>query len=323
MKKTGLYLGKFAPLHEGHEYVIEKALDEVDELVLLMYDVPDIIDIPPTRRKSWVEEKYPNVTVKIAWTGPTEEGYNEETKRMHENYVSNRLSEYNFTHFYSSEPYGGHMSEGLGAKDIRVDPSREEVPISGTKVRNNSFKNREFVSDIVYFDMLDKISVIGGPSTGKTTLCRKLSEELDTVWNKEYGRVYWENNDVELPFSKKEMLEITKKQRKDELENCKGAKEYYITDTNALTIWVWSMRRHDNCLPQLEEEASKVGAVYDYIIMCDDDIPFEKEEGRMSKEDRTAMQRMHESFLNDNSINYKLVSGTIEDRVEQVKDYIS
>lgn len=39
MKKTGLTLGKYAPLHQGHQHVIETALQEVDELRLLLTPV--------------------------------------------------------------------------------------------------------------------------------------------------------------------------------------------------------------------------------------------------------------------------------------------
>ena len=30
LKKVGLTLGKFAPMHQGHQYVIETALAEMD-----------------------------------------------------------------------------------------------------------------------------------------------------------------------------------------------------------------------------------------------------------------------------------------------------
>ncbi|WP_144530121.1 adenylyltransferase/cytidyltransferase family protein, partial [Peribacillus simplex] len=38
MKKLGLTLGKFAPLHKGHQFMIETALQEVDELIVVIYE---------------------------------------------------------------------------------------------------------------------------------------------------------------------------------------------------------------------------------------------------------------------------------------------
>lgn len=33
----GLVLGKFAPLHKGHEYLIETALREMDRVTVMIY----------------------------------------------------------------------------------------------------------------------------------------------------------------------------------------------------------------------------------------------------------------------------------------------
>jgi len=44
--KRGLTLGKYAPLHHGHQLVIETALAEMDETVVLIYDAPDSTDVP-------------------------------------------------------------------------------------------------------------------------------------------------------------------------------------------------------------------------------------------------------------------------------------
>lgn len=42
----GLTLGKFAPLHRGHQFLIETALGEVDELVVIAYDSPHVTNVP-------------------------------------------------------------------------------------------------------------------------------------------------------------------------------------------------------------------------------------------------------------------------------------
>jgi len=39
--KRGLTLGKYAPLHKGHQLVIETGLREMDELLVLIYDAPE------------------------------------------------------------------------------------------------------------------------------------------------------------------------------------------------------------------------------------------------------------------------------------------
>ena len=44
--KIGLTLGKFAPLHKGHQYLIETALQEMDKLIVIVYDAPEVTSIP-------------------------------------------------------------------------------------------------------------------------------------------------------------------------------------------------------------------------------------------------------------------------------------
>ena len=43
MKKVGFTIGKFAPFHKGHEYLIQTALKESDELYVIIYDT-DVTD---------------------------------------------------------------------------------------------------------------------------------------------------------------------------------------------------------------------------------------------------------------------------------------
>jgi hypothetical protein len=45
--------------------------------------------------------------------------------QAHEQYVINKLGKRKITHFFSSEPYGEHMSVALEAIDIRIDQGRE------------------------------------------------------------------------------------------------------------------------------------------------------------------------------------------------------
>ena len=49
----GLTLGKFAPLHKGHQLVIETALAEVDELTVVIYDSPEVTPVPLSVRANW------------------------------------------------------------------------------------------------------------------------------------------------------------------------------------------------------------------------------------------------------------------------------
>lgn len=69
MKSCGLTLGKYSPFHKGHQFVIDTALSEVEELVVLIYD-SDVSNIPLSVRSRWIRQLYPQVKVIECWDGP-------------------------------------------------------------------------------------------------------------------------------------------------------------------------------------------------------------------------------------------------------------
>jgi HTH-type transcriptional repressor of NAD biosynthesis genes len=189
--KRGLTLGKYAPLHKGHQFVIETGLAEMDEMVVIIYDAPETTDVPLAVRSAWIRNLYPTVQVIEAWDGPTEVGYSPDLMYAHERYVIDTLGISGITHFYSSEPYGEHMSIALGAIDRRVDGARRRFPTSSTAIRSQPYTNRMYVSPLVYRDMIANVVFLGAPSSGKTTIAEQMARKYETTWMPEYGREYW------------------------------------------------------------------------------------------------------------------------------------
>lgn len=320
---TGLYLGKFAPLHKGHEYMIQTALDECDTVIVLIYDTPDVIDIPVTKRADWIRRLYPETEVIIAWTGPEGTGQTKEKKQAHEEYVISRLNGRNIDKFYSSEFYGEHMSDALNAEDRRIDPNRNTVSISGTQIRNNPYENKEYVSDSVYKDLITNVVFLGGPSTGKSTLTQAMANEFNTEYMHEYGREYWNEHNIDRRLTQDQLLEIATGHLERENKKLENADTYLFTDTNAITTYVFSKYYHDNTPEELHELARNCDERYDIVILCGMDIPYDDTWDRSGPDNRKRLQRMHIDFLERHNIPYYTVTGTVEERVQQVKDIVS
>ncbi len=70
--RRGLTLGKYAPLHRGHQLVLDTGLSEMDEMVVIIYDSPEATAVPLAVRSRWIRALYPNVQVIEAWNGPTD-----------------------------------------------------------------------------------------------------------------------------------------------------------------------------------------------------------------------------------------------------------
>lgn len=292
-RRVGMTLGKFAPLHRGHQHVIETALAEMDEVIVVIYDAPETTSIPLPVRAGWIRSLYPTVEVIEAWGGPTEVGDTPEIKRMHEEYLLALLRDRAITHFYSSEFYGDHVSRAFGAVNRLVDPDRTVVPVSGTAVRQSPYQHRQFVDPVVYRDLVTNVVFLGAPSTGKSTLTERMAAEYNTVWMPEYGREYWETHQVNRRLTPHQLLEIAE----------------------------GHLEREDKLL--LEALARQAETRYDLVFLCGDDIPYDDTWDRSGDVQRKIFQRQIMADLIRRKVPFILLTGTLEERVAKVKNVLS
>ncbi|MGO4107905.1 AAA family ATPase [Paenibacillus sp. YAF4_2] len=318
-RKIGLTLGKFAPFHRGHQHVVETALGEVDHLIVVIYDSPEVTRVPLSVRARWIRELYPNVEVLEAWDGPSDSGDTPEIKRKQENYILGQLGDRKVTHFYSSEFYGEHMSEALGAVNRQVDRLRETFPISGTKVREALYENKDLVHPIVCRDLITNVVFLGAPSTGKTTLAAQMAEEQQTVWMPEYGREYWEQHQIERRLSLEQLVDIAEGHLEREECLLLEAKDVLFVDTNAITTFMFSHYYHGAAHPRLEEMAARCASRYDIVFLCEDDIPYDDTPDRSGDVGRHIFQKQIIADLITRKIPFIPLRGSLEERVQQVK----
>ncbi len=315
---TGLVLGKFAPLHAGHQLLIETAIAENDGVVVVIYDAPDVTRVPLPVRSRWIRTLYPQVRVIEAWDGPLEVGDSPEIKEMHERYLLGLLKDQSISNFYSSEFYGQHVSEAFGANDRRIDPDRNRFPVSGTAIRQDLYVGRQYLHPVVYRDLITKVVFLGAPSTGKTTLARELANRYQTVWMPEYGREYWEAHQQERRLTTDQLLEIAEGHRAREDALILDANQFLFVDTDATTTVAFSMYYHGRVHPQLEQLASETLDRYDLFFLCDVDIPYEETWDRSGDANRHEFQQQIQADLLRRKIPYRTLSGTLEDRIERV-----
>jgi HTH-type transcriptional regulator, transcriptional repressor of NAD biosynthesis genes len=321
--KRGLTLGKFAPLHKGHQLVIETALAEMDEVTVIIYDAPETTDIPLNTRADWLRKLYPQTRVVEAWDGPTEVGDTPEIKRKHENYIINALGIRGISHFYSSEFYGEHISIALGAVNRRVDPLRSAVPVSGTEIRQNPFAFREYIHPLVYRDLVMNVVFVGAPSTGKTTIAKRMAQEYCTAWMPEYGREYWEKHQMERRLSLEQLVEIAEGHLEREEQLLYQADRYLFTDTNAITTFMFSQSYHRMALPRLTELANVASLRYDLVFLCDTDIPYDDTWDRSGNVNRMTFQKQITADLLARKIPFFLLCGNLEERSSKVRKVLT
>ena len=311
-------LGKFAPLHKGHQYLIEAALKEMSEVMVMIYDCPETIDIPLQVRANWIRRLYPRVKVVEAWDGPTETGHDPRIMKLNEDYILKTIK-VPITHFFSSEWYGEHVSKALKSKNVVVDMERKKFPTSGTAVRKDPWRNKKFLDPIVFNDMVKRVVFLGAESTGKSTIAKKMAEIYGTEWMPEFGREYWDKNNVDGKLSPGQLVELAMGHLEREDKLLQEAKKYLFVDTNAITTEMFSRFYHGYALPKLEQMSKGAEKKYDVYFVCETDIPYEEDGTRSGEKHRKIFQQQIKDDLVRRGIEYVLLKGALKERANKVK----
>ncbi len=320
--QIGLTLGKYAPFHKGHQYVIETALKEMDKVIVIIYDAPETTTVPLNIRAAWIRRLYPQVTVTEAWDGPSEVGNSPEIRKKHEDYIIHNLNIKHVDAFYSSEFYGLHVSQALRAENRIVDEERIAYKISSTLIRQNLYKYRRYLDPIVYSDLIINAVFLGAPSTGKTTITEDLAKKFNTLQMPEYGREYWEKHHINRRLTLKQLVEIAERHLKIENQKIAEADRYLFTDTNALTTFIFSQYYHNAAPPRLEKLAEQAEKRYDLIFVCGTDIPYSDTWDRSGEMNRTIFQKRIIADLQKRKLPFFLLQGNLHKRIEKVSHII-
>lgn len=154
-KKVGFTIGKFAPFHKGHEYLIETALKDMDEFYVVVYDTPELnIDI--NKKIKWIKNRFPNVNIFKAFNSPKQYGLDEESVKTQMEYLTEIIKDINMGYFYSSEEYGKYVAQYLDIKNVIVDKNRVNCPIHAGMIRSDLEKYKSFLNKQVWNDLIEK-----------------------------------------------------------------------------------------------------------------------------------------------------------------------
>jgi HTH-type transcriptional regulator, transcriptional repressor of NAD biosynthesis genes len=313
--RNGLVVGKFAPPHKGHQLLLETALSRCEHVTVLVYSNPDFANMPSKTRASWIQEIYPNARVLVPENVPHNDA-DDFTQREFVKLLLERekiLVDVVFT----SESYGAGFADHLQVNHVLVDLERSQIPISGTRIRQDIHAHRAMLDSRIYRHYVQKIVFMGAESTGKSTLTERLALEYQTNFVAEYGREVWVQKNGILELS--DYVHIAKHHRALEDAAILKSNQFLFVDTNAITTMFWCYAYEGAGLPELTELARAAQTRYDHVVVCNDDIPFVQDGWRDDAVWRSRQQSLILYDLTVRGVPYTLVSGSLEDRVSQVK----
>ena len=320
----GLVVGKFCPLHRGHMLVIDTALAACAEVVVISYTSPEFARCGPDRRAAWLAALYPQVRMLVvddaALAGRTVPR-NDAPDGVHRafcGWLCRSVLGVEVDAVFTSEGYGDGFAQALSAyfgapvTHVNVDQARAAVPISGTVLRDDPHTHRRFLHPRVYADFVERVCILGGESSGKTTLARALAAHLGTAWVPEYGRTLWEQRGGKLAFA--DMLHIGAEQLAQEAVLAQEARRWLVCDTSPLVTAFYSDALFGAVDPALVALARQP---YAATFVCAPEFAFVQDGTRIDAAFRRRQHAWYCAELDRRGTAYTLLSGSVEARVAQ------
>lgn len=312
----GVVIGSFYPPHRGHASLLNRALDEVDELTIIVCHRKDD-KIPGKLRLEWVSEMAP--TAEILLVPDLEDGADLKTWAAYTLGILGFSPDLVFTSDSEADRYAEH----LGATHRLFDRNRTNNPVTSQDIRKRPLDYWHYLQGGAQAFFAARVVVIGAESTGTTTMAQTLAAHYETVWVPEFGRTYSEGKRYTsaVQWDTSEFSFVADEQNRMEDELAALANKLLICDTDSFAVRVW----HEHYLGFMSPELDRMSAgrpVHLYLL-TDTDIPFVQDGTRSPEAVSESMNQRFIQELTEHNRPFLVLSGSIEERTNSAVEAIA
>lgn len=344
MYKTGFYGGKFMPFHRGHLNCILQAASQCEHLyVVLMYNGREELDVmqnqeirfnkkyltPHIRELALRKElnDFPNITVISYDSKPADDRAEQEGKHLWY-YECKDMVELmgHFDACYSSEPEYNAIFKHFypWADSIVLDANRENEPISGTQLRNMSFKDAYPYLPRAYQQLINKTALfVGTCSCGKTTAVRKLAKYFNTSFSQEQGKLVSESFKKISSPGIEYYNQFICQQYMDNIRAKEDANMVALLDSDSIITNFYAELYEEEGVPV--GDALSKETQYDLILFFEPTVPFVADGMRTYREKDqrwTLSNKLKDTYTKRYGKKIKVLNGTYEENYNNAVKYI-
>lgn len=332
--KVGMFGGSFDPLHVGHIHDIIKAASVCEELYVMISWCDGRESASKELRYRWILNSckhLPNIKIILVEDNAvSKEDYNSDFYWEQGARDIKRLIGKPIDAVFCGDDYlGTDRFESLYYPEAKVIYyQRQEVPVSSTEIREWGVKYWDYVPEVCRPYYVKKVLIVGGESTGKSTLAQNLALAYNTNFVSEVGRDTSEFAGGEDLMTADDLYENLLRQKLNVMDEIKHSNRILFVDTDAVvTLFYADLLLTSNTQKmKCENLAKAIIAIdeWDLVLFLEPTVEFIQDGTRneVIAADRIKYSTRMKDLLDEYNVKYHCIGGDYLKRFTEAKQLI-
>lgn len=326
--KVGMYGGAFNPLHLGHLECIIKAAGLCEELYIVISYRENDTDIPLKVKIRWIYQLTKHIGNVHIIPLPDkltnkedyiEELWTEDCRKVKES-IGKPIDVVFCGGDYDENSFWNKCYE---ESEFVVFPRNE---YNSTDIRKDIFGHWDWMPQVVRSYFTRKVLLIGGESSGKSTLTVNLANYFNTVYLEEVGRDLSELSGTDVYMLSEDFTRILLEHKAKEMRLIDQSNKVFFEDTDCLITRFFMGFLEDENIEKNERLAEAIAALnsYDLILYLEPDVEWVQDGDRSEviAADRKKYSDMIKELYTKYGFNYVTISGDYNSRFDQAVKYV-